>query len=228
MSFLDKIDRFCKERHMSTTRFEREAGLSKGLVLKWRSKGFYPSHRSQKKVAGYIGISVQDLMSEDLSDFSQGPVPDNWSHAPDVVREASVRFIPVFRYSGLAALDKDDIFMHLPVLPSDIESPEECFGTVIEDSSMSPDFDPDDIVIVRKDTEPISGDIVIVLVPGDQVLCRRLILDGSNIILQPFSRHYAPSVYREEERDLLPVLFLGKLIARYGKVNSSSCSIPED
>lgn len=229
MSFLDKIDAFCEERNISSTRFEREAGIGKGLISKWRRKGLLPTYRSQMKAAALMGITPEDLMREDPSDFSIGPVPDNWTHEPDIVRDATIRYVPVFSYENLKFNDEDrsGIITHLAFLPETLESAGECFGMVIEDSSMAPDLQPGDIAIVHIDEAPDSGDIVIVVTPGEKTLCRRLIISGNNYILQPFSKHYAPVVYSREELDFLPVIFKGKVIAAYRHMMSSSYSIPE-
>lgn len=229
MSFLDKIDEFCAERNISSTRFEREAGIGKGLISKWRKKDLIPSYRSQMKAAALIGITPEDLMREDPVDLNSGPVPDNWTHKPDIVRDATVRYIPVYSCEDLEfkSADKPGIITHLAFLPETLESAGECFGMVIEDSSMMPDLQPGDIAIVHIDELPDSGDIVIVVTPGEKTLCRRLIISGNNYILQPFSKHYAPVVFSREELDFLPVVFKGKVIAVYRHMMSSSYSMPE-
>lgn len=229
MSFLDKIDAFCAERNISSTRFEREAGIGKGLISKWRNNDLIPSYRSQMKAATRMGITPEDLMREDPVDIYSGPVPDNWSHEPDIVRDATVRYIPVYSYEDLEFknADKSGIITHLAFLPETLESAGECFGLIIEDSSMAPDFQPGDIAIIHADEEPDSGDIVIAVTPGEKALCRRLIISGNNYILQPFSKHYVPVVFSKEELDFLPVVFKGKVIAAYRHMMSSSYSIPE-
>ena len=229
MSYLDKIDRYCDQHMMKQSRFEREAGLSKGLISRWRT-GTVPRIDSLQKVADYLTITMDDLMSPDASDLTAGrPFLDSWSSAPDVVRDSSLRYIPVYRYisPGSASDALPEVLTHFPVLPDNLPSAEECFGLIIRDSSMSPEIEPGDIAVVRNDPEPASGDIVIVSVPGSDTMCRRLIRRSDCLILQPFSRHFDPEVYRTEEVDLLPVIFTGKVVAVIKPVNSSSDSIPE-
>lgn len=231
MSYIDKIDEFCAERRMSQSRFEREAGIAKGLISKWKKKGIVPRFSTLRKIADYMRISVEDLTSEDPADFGQGySIPDNWSHGPDIVRDATVRYIPIYRYECIDSgqPDPDDIISHLAVLPETLEHSGDCFGMKISDSSMAPDFEPGDTLIVRSDPEPVTGDIVIAVIPGEQTVCRRLIRSGDNLILQPFNRHFDPLVYRIEELDFLPVFFKGKVIAAVRQVNSSSYSLPEE
>ena len=65
VSLVDRISRFCKEQHISETRFAREAGLAKGLLPKWKQKpeDFIPHQDSLRKVAARMNITVEDLMN---------------------------------------------------------------------------------------------------------------------------------------------------------------------
>ena len=229
MSFVDKIDEYLNQHKMSQSEFEKENGLSKSLVSKWRL-GSVPRADTLRQIAGFMGISVEDLMSEDMADlYGSGSVPDNWTEAPDVVRDASLRYIPVYRCLSHSAgePDPDDIEMHFAVLPDNIRSAEDCFGFTIKDSSMAPEIEAGDTVIVRNDPDPASGDIVLVNTPGVDAFCRKLIRQGDFIILQPFNSHYDAEAYTPGDLETLPVLFRGKVVAVIREIKSSSHSVPE-
>ena len=229
MSFLDKIDEYCRQHNMKQSRFERESGLSKGMISRWR-KGTRPRYDSLQIAADYMQISLKDLISQDAADiYRSRPVPDSWSDAPDVVRDSALRYIPVYRSPDTIAQDPDpaDIVTHFAVLPGNTPDADKCYGVTITDSGMSPYIEPGDVVIIRADNEPVSEDIVVVSSPGTGTICRKLVRDGDDIILQPFNRHCNAIVYRQEELDLLPVIFKGKVIDIIRNVKSSSDSVHE-
>lgn len=229
MSFLDKIDEYCHQYNIKQTPFEREAGLPKGIISKWRS-GTKPRVDSLQKVADYMKIPLKDLMSTDAADiYGIRPVPDSWSDAPDVVRDSALRYIPVYRSPDSVAHDPDpaDIVTHLAVLPDNTPDADECYGVTITDSGMSPYIESGDVVVIRADEDPASEDIVVVYTPGTGSICRKLVREGDNLILQPFNRHFNAIVFRQEELDLLPVTFKGKVIGIIRNVKSSSDSVPE-
>lgn len=231
MSYIDKIEEYCAERRSSLSAFAHAAGIASGLISRWKSGEVKPSMKSLQKVADYMGISIEDLLRETPAEAARvNIIPDNWTHEPDVVRDAPVRYIPIFKYIGYETDEPDPacISTHLAVLPDTIEYAEECFGLIIDDTSMSPEMEPGDVVIVRRDPSPASGDIVICGEPKDPPVCRKLIRSNGYIILQPFNRHFEPAVYREEEKELLPVIFKGKVIATLRSINSSSGSVPEE
>lgn len=229
MSFLDKIDEFCHQHNMKQTRFERESGLSKGLISRWR-RGTTPRVDSLQRAADYMKIPLNDLMSRDAADiYGSSLIPDTWPDAPDIVRDSSLRYIPVYRFLSPdgSSPDTEDIVTHFAVLPENTPDADECFGYTVTDSGMLPYIEPGDTVIVRLDDEPDTDDIVVVSVPGSGTVCRKLVRTGDGIILQPFNRHYSSSLYREEETGLLPVLMRGKVITVIRNVRSSSHSVPE-
>ena len=225
MNFLDKIDAFCREHHISASRFEREAGLAKGLISNWRRyKGRYPSYASQMNVAAYMNISVADLMRE---------IPEDavvvHQDEPDIVRESAVRYIPVLAgLPGDDPIEPDMILKHIPALPETLESADNCFAMKVPDSSMVPEYYAGDIIIVLRCPEPDSGDIVVASVPGDDpVIIRKLIRKKDGIILQPFSRHFDAVSFRSDEIDMYPVEFSGKVIGLFRDIKSSSESVTE-
>lgn len=63
--FYDKFAQLCKSKGVSPSRAALDAGLSKSLVSKWRSKGTeLPSPEVAVKLAAYFNITVAELLSE--------------------------------------------------------------------------------------------------------------------------------------------------------------------
>lgn len=224
MGYLDKIDDFCRQRRMSYSRLSVESGLDRSTILKWKGGEKRPRMDSLQKVANYMQMSLNDFLSEDLADLYPH---DALYDTPDIVRDAALRYIPVYRILDTDSPDPEEILTHIAVLPDNISSADECFGYAISDSAMAPDILAGDIVIARIDDSPESGDIVLVCIPGEQTICRRLIRGKGTIVLQPFNPHFAPSIFREEELDQLQVSFRGKVVATVRTVNSSAYSVPE-
>lgn len=230
LSYLDKIDEYCVQHKISQTQFEKDSGLSKGLISKWRSGAAKPRMTTLEKAADHIGITIDDLMREDAADYyRQKQVPDSWPDTPDAVRDASVKYIPVYRELNPLSADPDpaSVEMHYAVMYDSQPDADDCFGYTITDSSMSPYILAGDVVIVRRDNDPAEGDLVLVSSPGEDTVCRKLVRKDDCIILQPFSPHYDAILYRQSELDLLPVFFRGKIVTVIRNIRSSSNSVPE-
>lgn len=89
----------------------------------------------------------------------------------------------------------------------------EYFALRVRGKSMEPFMLEDDIVIVRKQETADSGDIVIVLVNGDEATVKEikihedgLMLIGKNVAV------YSPHFYNQKQIEDLPVKIIGKVV----------------
>lgn len=88
----------------------------------------------------------------------------------------------------------------------------EFFGLQIHGDSMEPRFTEGDVVIVRKQDDAESGDIVIATVNGDEATCKRLRKYRDGIELVSTNPSYSPMFYSNEEILKKPVKILGKVV----------------
>ena len=66
----------------------------------------------------------------------------------------------------------------------------EMFGLIIKGDSMTPRICDGDVVIVRKQENADSGDIVIATINGDDAVCKKLMIYDSAILLRSFNPIY--------------------------------------
>lgn len=59
----DNINRIAHEKGISINKLEQQAGLSRGSICKWNV--ISPSVRSLKKVADFLGVSIEHLIAEE-------------------------------------------------------------------------------------------------------------------------------------------------------------------
>lgn len=94
----------------------------------------------------------------------------------------------------------------------------EFFGLQIHGDSMEPRMYEGDIVIVRKQDDAESGDIVIAMVNGNDATCKRLTKYANGITLSSLNAKYEPMMYSNEEILQKPVRILGKVVELRGKL----------
>ena len=70
---VDNIRRLCKERGLSVTEFEKQAGIGNGLVGKWATRS--PTVDSLKKVMTFFDVSIDELLSDVQEDDTNRTVP---------------------------------------------------------------------------------------------------------------------------------------------------------
>lgn len=93
----------------------------------------------------------------------------------------------------------------------------EFFGLQIHGDSMEPRMCEGDVVIVRQQDDAESGDIVIVMVNGDDATCKRLRKYRDGIELISNNPAYKPMFFSNEDIINKPVKIIGKVVELRGK-----------
>lgn len=88
----------------------------------------------------------------------------------------------------------------------------EYFGLMIQGDSMEPRFKSGDVVIVRKQNDAETGDIVIATVNGSDAVCKRLQKYSEGIALISSNPVYEPYRFTPEDISNKPVRILGKVV----------------
>lgn len=60
---VENIQRRCREKGITLWALERELGIGNGVIAKWANSN--PRIDSVKKVAGYFGCTVDELLNAD-------------------------------------------------------------------------------------------------------------------------------------------------------------------
>ena len=97
-------------------------------------------------------------------------------------------------------------------VPQSWKNQGEFFGLRIKGDSMKPDINHGDTVIVRKQSTANNGDVMITLVNGDDVTCKKFEKLDNGIILISNNSEYSPMYFSNEEVVTKPVVILGRVV----------------
>ena len=97
-------------------------------------------------------------------------------------------------------------------VPQSWKNQGEFFGLRIKGDSMKPDINHGDTVIVRKQSTANNGDVVITIVNGDDVTCKKFEKLDNGIILISNNSEYSPMYFSNEEVVTKPVVILGRVV----------------
>ena len=97
-------------------------------------------------------------------------------------------------------------------VPQSWKNQGEFFGLRIKGDSMKPDINHGDTVIVRKQSTANNGDVVITLVNGDDVTCKKFEKLDNGIILISNNSEYSPMYFSNGEVVTKPVVILGRVV----------------
>ena len=85
----------------------------------------------------------------------------------------------------------------------------ELFALKIKGDSMNPVLIEDDIVIVKKQDDFETGDIVVAIINGDEATIKKGKKSSTGILLQPFNTNYEPLIFTYDEMESIPVSIVG-------------------
>lgn len=103
-------------------------------------------------------------------------------------------------------------------ISEDLARTGEFFGLQIHGDSMEPRMYEGDVVIVRKQDDAESGDIVIAMVNGNDATCKRLMKYTGGISLLSLNSKYDPMMFTNQDILDKPVRIIGKVIELRGKL----------
>ena len=88
----------------------------------------------------------------------------------------------------------------------------EYFGLRIKGDSMMPTIRDGDTVIVRKQDDAETDQIVIAMVNGNDATCKRLMKYDGGISLISFNPAYPPMMFSNDQIEKLPVKIIGRVV----------------
>lgn len=196
---LQKYMSLCRKHQ---TDMARDLKISKATVSAWYNGSRYPRSDTLDVIAKYLGVSVADLTAE-----------------PEYTSKKKGILIPV--YGNVAAgipLEMIEDIIDYEEIDELTASSGEFFGLRIKGDSMAPRIESGDVVIVRKQPDAETGQIVIATVNGDAATCKRLHKYKKGIELEPLNPLYQPIFFSNEEIDEKPVVILGRVVELRGKL----------
>lgn len=85
----------------------------------------------------------------------------------------------------------------------------EYFALKVHGDSMSPTLIENDIVIVKKQDDFETGDIVVAIINGDEATIKKGKKTDNSILLQPLNNNYEPLIFTNDEMKTIPVKIIG-------------------
>ncbi len=174
-------------------------GVKYTTFTDWVKGNSYPRIDKIELMANYFGISKADL------------VEDHTKYENTLSKKGTTIKI----YGRVAAgipLEAIEDFIEEEEIPEELARTGEFFGLKINGDSMEPDIHNGDTVIVKRQNDAESDEIVIALVNGNDGVCKRLKKYADSIALISLNPNYEPMYFSQEEIEEKPVKIIGKVV----------------
>lgn len=173
----------------------RDLDLPYTTVTSWCKGEFYPRIDKIELLANYFEIKKSDLVeSKDKIDKLGNPVKE----IPLLgVVKAGYNYLAQENWIGTVDINKQ------------LAESGEFFALKVRGDSMLPVLIEDDIVIVRKQDDFETGDIVVAIINGDEATIKKGKKSSTGILLQPFNTNYEPLIFTYDEMKTIPITIVG-------------------
>lgn len=161
----------------------------------WYNGNIYPRIDKIEKLANYFRIEKSDLIeNKDKLDKLGNPVIE----IPLLgTVKAGYDYLAQENWIGTVDIDKK------------LAESGEFFALKIHGDSMFPVLIEDDIVVIKKQDDFESGDIVVALINGDEATIKKGKKSENSILLQPLNTSYEPLIFTYDEMKSIPVKIIG-------------------
>lgn len=201
----DRIKEGLQLRNMKQSELVEKTGIGKSSISTYISGAYEPKQKNIYKIAKALNVSEAWLMGADVPMSAK---PSRKGVVINVLGRVAAG-LPIEAVENI--IDTEEI-------SEEMAKTGEFFGLQIHGDSMEPRMYKGDVVIVRKQDDAESGDIVIAMVNGNDATCKRLTKYANGITLSSLNAKYEPMIYSNEEILQKPVRILGKVVELRGKL----------
>lgn len=190
--------RYYMNKHsVSQTEICNTLGIKMPTFSDWVNAKTYPRIDKIELMANYFGISKADLVEE---------------HTAKSTNSNAVTIKVLGRVAAGLPIEAVENIIDTEEISEELSKTGEFFGLQIHGNSMEPKFSEGDVVIVRKQEDAESGDIVIATVNGTDATCKRLRKYRDGIELISTNPSYEPMFFSAEEIEQKPVRIIGRVV----------------
>lgn len=209
-SISTRIQKAMDLRRLRQADLVERTGINKGALSSYISGRYKPKQNNIYLLAKALDVNVEWLMGVDVevTHFSEVSRP----------KKSAVRIPVLGRVAAGIPINAVEETIDWEEIPSEMVGSDEYFGLRIKGDSMSPRIMDGDTVIVRRQDDADTGDIVIAIVNGDDGVCKKLRKTDSGIMLISLNPAYDPMVFDHSDIDTIPVNIIGRVVELRGKM----------
>lgn len=197
--------------NITAQELSNKSSVAKSSISQYVNGSHKPSNISSGKMASILNVNPLWLMGFDVPMLVNNTKSVATSHKGVVINVLG-------RVAAGIPIEAIEDIIDTEEITEEMAKTGEFFGLQIHGDSMEPRMYENDVVIVRKQEDAESGDIVIAMVNGNDATCKRLIKYTGGISLVSLNSKYTPMMFSNKEILEKPVRILGKVVELRGKL----------
>ena len=194
--FYDMLKSLRKSKGLSQSELAKILDISTSSVGMYESGKRQPNFETEEKIAKFFGVGLDTLRGNQIGGTANKA---NGIMVPllDEVKE------------GLPSDTIQNILDYV-LITEELASDGEYFALNIKGDSMEPLINEGDTVIVRRQDDADTGDIVIACIDSNNAVCKKLLKHRNSMTLLSFNNKYIPLEF--DSRSKSSVAIIGKVV----------------
>ena len=201
MNMITRIEKMLNEQGIKRSTMLADLDIPSSTFSTWKKKGSDPDLKSVIKLANYLGVSMDYILTGETENIQKIELDDEPIQIRVLGKVAA----------GIPIEAVEDVIGEETISKKMAETGD-YFGLRISGDSMEPTIHHGSIVIVRQQDDVENGDIAIVIVNGEDATCKKIEKFENGIMLVPINKAYEEKFYTNEEIEKLPVRIMGKVV----------------
>lgn len=204
--FKNALDYLVKKNKLTQKDLADAVGYSQrsinGILNKKENKK--PTLKLEKRILQYFRVSHQEMMEIGRAIANGENIEEGEKNLPwnDSTENPRLVKVPIISWNQVESLDRVAKGFRLDESEDWVglyrSESDRVFALKIKGDTMSPEFNPGDIIIVDPELEPETGDFAVTRIIGDdngndEILFKQLMVDGNRVYLKSMNRDY-PSI----------------------------------
>ena len=184
------------EKGFSQQQLAIKLNVSRSTVAMWEAGSSEPNMQMIREISRILGVSINAIFGEPADTM------------PPKIKKS----IPVLGQipAGIPIEAIEDVLDYEDLSEREANDGFEYFGLRIKGSSMYPEYQDGDTIIVRRQETADTGDDAVVMVNGNDATFKRIKRSEDGIILMPINTtDFEPIFYSNAQIESLPLSVLG-------------------
>ena len=188
MNMITRIEKMLNEQGIKRSTMLADLDIPSSTFSTWKKKGSDPDLKSVIKLANYLGVSMDYILTGETGNIQKIELDDEPIQIRVLGKVAA----------GIPIEAVEDVIGEETISKKMAETGD-YFGLRISGDSMEPTIHHGSIVIVRQQDDVENGDIAIVIVNGEDATCKKIEKFENGIMLVPINKAYEEKFYTNEE-----------------------------
>jgi repressor LexA len=190
-------------RNMKQADLVEKTKIGKSSISTYLSGAYEPKQKNIYRIASALDVDESWLMGFD--------VPMERKNT-SFQTSKGIKIPVLGRVPAGVPIEAVEDIIDYEEIPVEMAKDGEFFGLQIKGDSMEPRICEGDVVIVHKQDDAESGDLVIAMINGDEATCKRLMKYSDGIRLMPSNPTYEPLYFSNKEIEEKPVKIIGRVV----------------